>query len=115
MSDLINKYEKYLNSIGKRKNTISAYVTDVSMYVKFMEINKYELNEEGYPLTAYIQYLTQCKKSTSSIQRTIIALRNFYSFLVAEHVISTVPPFNAQRDKVERKNQQFYLLMKLQR
>lgn len=103
MSDLINKYEKYLNSIGKRKNTISAYVTDVSMYVKFMEINKYELNEEGYALTAYIQYLTQCKKSTSSIQRTIIALRNFYSFLVAEHVISTVPPFNAQRDKVERK------------
>ncbi len=103
MRDLLLKYENYLNSIGKRKNTISAYVTDVSMYLKFIEANKYEINEEGYSLTAYVQYLTQCKKSTSSIQRTIIALRNFYSFLVAENVIAKVPPFNAQRDKVERK------------
>lgn len=103
MRDLINKYERYLTSIGKRKNTISAYVTDVSMYLKFLELNKFEINEDGYALTAYIQYLTQCKKSTSSIQRTIIALRNFYNFLVAEEVIDKVPTFNAQRDKVERK------------
>lgn len=103
MRDLLNKYERYLTSIGKRKNTISAYVTDVSMYLKFLELNKFEINEDGYALTAYVQYLTQCKKSTSSIQRTIIALRNFYNFLVAEEVISKVPAFNAQRDKVERK------------
>lgn len=103
MRDLLNKYERYLTSIGKRKNTISAYVTDVSMYLKFLELNKFEINEDGYSLTAYVQYLTQCKKSTSSIQRTIIALRNFYNFLVAEEVIAKVPAFNAQRDKVERK------------
>ena len=35
MKDLVSKYEVYLESIGKRKNTVSAYITDVCMYLDF--------------------------------------------------------------------------------
>ena len=32
MKDLVSKYEVYLESIGKRKNTVSAYITDVYVF-----------------------------------------------------------------------------------
>ena len=37
MRDRVKKYETYLELIGKRKNTVSAYITDVSMYLDFVE------------------------------------------------------------------------------
>ncbi|WP_410087937.1 site-specific integrase [Veillonella sp.] len=33
--------------------------------------------------SSYVQHLKESHKSPSSIQRTIISLRNFYNFLVA--------------------------------
>ncbi|MPQ42744.1 site-specific tyrosine recombinase [Clostridium tarantellae] len=103
MRDLVSKYEVYLESIGKRKNTVSAYITDVSMYLDFVEESNLTVNEEGYPLIAYIQYLKDKKKSPSSIQRTIISLRNFYNFLVAEEVIKKVPELSIRKEKVEKR------------
>lgn len=87
MKDLVSKYEVYLESIGKRKNTVSAYITDVSMYLDFVEEKGFKVNEDGYPLVSYVQHLKENHKSPSSIQRTIISLRNFYNFLVAEEFL----------------------------
>ena len=84
MKDLVSKYEVYLESIGKRKNTVSAYITDVSMYLDFVEEKEFKVSEDAYPLISYVQHLKESHKSPSSIQRTIISLRNFYNFLVAE-------------------------------
>lgn len=103
MRDLVSKYEVYLESIGKRKNTVSAYITDVSMYLDFVEEKKLKVNEEGYPLVAYIKYLKEKNKSPSSIQRTIISLRNFYNFLVAEEYIKKVPEISIKKERVEKK------------
>lgn len=103
MRDLVNKYEVYLESIGKRKNTVSAYITDVSMYLDFVEENKLTVSEDGYPLVAYIQNLKDKCKSPSSIQRTIISLRNFYNFLVAEECIKKVPEISINKERVEKK------------
>lgn len=103
MRDLVNKYEVYLESIGKRRNTVSAYITDVSMYLDFVEGNKLAVSEDGYPLVSYIQYLKDKGKSPSSIQRTIISLRNFYNFLVAEECIKKVPEISIQKERVEKK------------
>lgn len=103
MRDLVSKYEVYLESIGKRKNTVSAYITDVSMYLDFVEEKKLKVNEEGYPLISYIKYLKEKNKSPSSIQRTIISLRNFYNFLVAEEYIKKVPEISIKKERVEKK------------
>ena len=103
MRDLVKKYEIYLQSIGKRKNTVSAYITDVSMYLDFVEEKKLVVNEDGYPLMSYIQNLNDKSKSPSSIQRTIISLRNFYNFLVAEGNLKRVPETSIKRERVEKK------------
>ena len=103
MRDLVKKYEIYLQSIGKRKNTVSAYITDVSMYLDFVEEKKLIVNEDGYPLMSYIQNLNDKSKSPSSIQRTIISLRNFYNFLVAEGNLKHVPETSIKRERVEKK------------
>ncbi|MGL4761508.1 MAG: site-specific tyrosine recombinase [Sarcina sp.] len=103
MRDLVKKYEVYLQSIGKRKNTVSAYITDVSMYLDFLEEKKLVVNEDGYPLMSYIQNLNDKSKSPSSIQRTIISLRNFYNFLVAEGNLKHVPETSIKRERVQKK------------
>ena len=46
MKDLVSKYEVYLESIGKRKNTVSAYITDVSMYLDFVEEKGFKVSED---------------------------------------------------------------------
>lgn len=52
---------------------------------------------------SYIQNLSDKKKSPSSIQRTIISLRNFYNFLVAEGNLKRVPETTIKRKRVEKK------------
>ncbi|MDO4534822.1 MAG: tyrosine-type recombinase/integrase [Clostridium perfringens] len=103
MRDRVKKYETYLESIGKRKNTVSAYITDVSMYLDFVEENNFKVSEDGYPLLTYINNLKEKGKSPSSIQRTVISLRNFYNFLVAEEVIKRVPEISIRKEKIEKK------------
>lgn len=103
MRDLVKKYEVYLQSIGKRKNTVSAYITDVSMYLDFVEEKNLVVSEDGYPLMSYIQNLSDKGKSPSSIQRTIISLRNFYNFLVAEGKLKHVPETSIKRERVQKK------------
>ncbi|WP_297519566.1 site-specific tyrosine recombinase [uncultured Clostridium sp.] len=103
MRNLVKKYEIYLQSIGKRKNTVSAYITDVSMYLDFLEEKNLVVSEDGYPLTSYIQNLNDKSKSPSSIQRTIISLRNFYNFLVAEGNLKHVPETSIKRERVQKK------------
>lgn len=103
MRDLVKKYEVYLQSIGKRKNTVSAYITDVSMYLDFLEEKNLVVSEDGYPLMSYIQNLNDKSKSPSSIQRTIISLRNFYNFLVAEGNLKHVPETSIKRERVQKK------------
>lgn len=103
MRDRVKKYETYLESIGKRKNTVSAYITDVSMYLDFVEDKGFKVSEDGYPLLNYIDTLKEKGKSPSSIQRTVISLRNFYNFLVAEEVIRRVPEISIRKEKIEKK------------
>ena len=103
MKDLVSKYEVYLESIGKRKNTVSAYITDVSMYLDFVEEKGFKVSEDSYPLISYVQHLKESHKSPSSIQRTIISLRNFYNFLVAEEFLKKVPNLTMKKERVEKK------------
>ena len=103
MKDLVSKYEVYLESIGKRKNTVSAYITDVSMYLDFVEEKEFKVSEDAYPLISYVQHLKESHKSPSSIQRTIISLRNFYNFLVAEEFLKKVPNLTMKKERVEKK------------
>ena len=78
MLDNINNYRNYLLESGKSENTIYAYVTDVSLYLKFLNRKKIDLyKSDNLTIMSYIQNLLNQGKSERSINRIVISLRNF--------------------------------------
>ena len=73
------------------------------MYLDFVEEKEFKVSEDAYPLISYVQHLKESHKSPSSIQRTIISLRNFYNFLVAEEFLKKVPNLTMKKERVEKK------------
>lgn len=95
MKEILKKYEEYLRESSKSKNTVLAYVTDITLYNKFLRDRKIELldtNEET--ITNYINFLVQEGKSERSINRIIISIRNFYGFMKKSSLIKEIPEIN---------------------
>lgn len=104
MINSINNYKNYLLESGKSENTIYAYVTDVSLYLKFLNRKKIDLYEsDKLTIMSYIQNLISQGKSERSINRIVISLRNFYSYLKSEALINEVPKIEYKSSKNNRK------------
>ena len=80
--ELINKYSEYLDkNKGYSPHTIESYQRDLKQFITFLnkhEINIEKVNEET--IQQYIAQLHQFKLSKRSINRKIIAIRNFYYY-----------------------------------
>lgn len=104
MINCINNYKNYLFESGKSENTIYAYVTDVSLYLKFLNRKKIDIyKSDKFTIMSYIQNLINLGKSERSINRIVISLRNFYSFLKSESLVSEVPKIEYKSSKNNRK------------
>lgn len=104
MINCINNYKNYLLESGKSENTIYAYVTDVSLYLKFLSKKKIDVyKSDKLTIMSYIQNLTSLGKSERSINRIVISLRNFYSYLKSEALVQEVPKIEYKSSKNNRK------------
>ncbi|EHI99846.1 Tyrosine recombinase xerC [Clostridium sp. DL-VIII] len=104
MINSINNYKDYLLESGKSENTIYAYVTDVSLYLKFLNRKKIDLyKSDKLTIMSYIQNLINQGKSERSINRIVISLRNFYSYLKSEALINEIPKIEYKSSKNNRK------------
>ena len=104
MINSISNYKDYLLESGKSENTIYAYVTDVSIYLKFLNRKEIDLyKSDKLTIMSYIQNLTTQGKSERSINRIVISLRNFYSYLKGETLIKEVPKIEYKSSKNNRK------------
>jgi len=104
MINSISNYKDYLLESGKSENTIYAYVTDVSIYLKFLNRKEIDLyKSDKLTIMSYIQNLTTLGKSERSINRIVISLRNFYSYLKGETLIKEVPKIEYKSSKNNRK------------
>ncbi|OOM69583.1 tyrosine-type recombinase/integrase [Clostridium sp. BL-8] len=104
MINSINNYKDYLLESGKSENTIYAYVTDVSLYLKFLNRKKIDLyTSDKLTIMSYIQNLINQAKSERSINRIVISLRNFYSYLKSEALINEIPKIEYKSSKNNRK------------
>src|SRR5690242_13831003 len=100
MINCINNYKNYLLESGKSENTIYAYVTDVSLYLKFLSKKKIDVyKSDKLTIMSYIQNLTNLGKSERSINRIVISLRNFYSYLKSEALVQEVPKIEYKSSK----------------
>lgn len=104
MINSINNYKNYLLESGKSENTIYAYVTDVTLYLKFLNKKKVDLyKSDNLTVASYIQNLLNQGKSERSINRIVISLRNFYSYLKSQSLINEVPKIEYKSSKNNRK------------
>ena len=104
MKEIINKYKEYLIQNDKSDNTVYAYVTDVSLFCKFIKKTGMDLyRTDNIIIMAYIQNLLNLGKSERSINRIVISLRSFYGFLKNEGLISEIPKITYKGNRIPKK------------
>ncbi|WP_300384441.1 tyrosine-type recombinase/integrase [Clostridium sp.] len=92
MKEIVNDYKQALLNSQKSENTVYAYVTDVNLYVKYLNSKSMNINStDNISVTGYIQYLLSEGKSERSINRIIISLRSFYNYLKDQSVVNEIP------------------------
>lgn len=102
--EIVNEYKKYLLEADKSNNTINAYVTDINLFIKFLDNIGIELlKTDTINVMAYIQYLLVQGKSERSINRIIISLRSFYTFLKSNNYIDDMPKISYKSIKSSKK------------
>ena len=116
MTEIWDSYKNYLLESEKSKNTVYAYITDVNLFIKFVEKNKLNLySEDNLAVMSYIQHLLDEGKSERSINRIVISLRNFYSYLKSESLIKEVPKIEYKSSKNNRKLPQILTIEEVDR
>ena len=92
MKEIVNDYKEALLKSHKSENTVYAYVTDVNLYVKYLNSKNLNINEtDNVSVSSYIQYLLGQGKSERSINRIVISLRSFYNYLKDQEVVDEIP------------------------
>lgn len=104
MKEILKSYEEYLYDSSKSKNTVLAYVTDITLYSKFLNTRKIEILESDKEcISEYIKYLISQGKSERSVNRIIISIRNFYGFLKKKSLIKEMPEITYKTTNLSKK------------
>lgn len=104
MLEIIENYKEYLFKNDKSENTVYAYVTDVNLFIKFLNANNKELyTSDNVAIIAYIQNLLDTGKSERSINRIVISLRSFYGFLKTKSLINDIPKITYKSSRSTKK------------
>ena len=92
MKEIVNEYRESLLQSHKSENTVYAYVTDVNLYIKYLNNKDIYLDEtDNVTVTNYIENLLEQGKSERSISRIVISLRSFYNYLKDQKIIRDIP------------------------
>ena len=92
MKEIVNNYKEALLESHKSENTVYAYVTDVNLYVKYLNNKNINIDEtDNVSVLGYIQHLLSEGKSERSINRIVISLRSFYNYLKDQDVVREIP------------------------
>lgn len=93
----MNKYyADYLKASNKSKETIRAYITHVNLMLK--SINKSEEEINFFDMVEWQKSISN--KSTSTIHTKVVAVQDYFDFLVNAHVIAENPAKNLVTPKV---------------
>jgi integrase/recombinase XerD len=101
----ITIYKEYLHQRNLSENTIDSYIYDVESFRNYLrEDYELELKEtkKAHILT-YLVTLQKNGKSSSTLSRTISALKNFFDFLKNEKLIMDNPAVSIHSPKQIKK------------
>lgn len=92
MKEIVNEYRESLLESHKSDNTVYAYVTDVNLYIKYLNSKDIYLDEtDNVTVKNYIDHLLEDGKSERSVSRIVISLRSFYNYLKDQKIIRDIP------------------------
>lgn len=104
MKEIVNNYKEALLKSHKSENTVYAYVTDVNLYVKYLNSKEISIDKtDNLSVLGYIQHLLSQGKSERSINRIVISLRSFYNYLKDQEVIKEIPKIYYKNTSTTRK------------
>jgi len=105
MNNNIENYKEYLYSKKLSTNTVNSYVYDISSFDEYIKSN-FSLDiaktKKAHILT-YLVNQQKLGKSSSTVSRTIVALKNFFDFLKKEKEVDDNPAISIHSPKQIKK------------
>ena len=105
-AESLKRYEQYLTEVKKASNnTLASYLRDIRQLGEYLDANtNVELDTATEDdLAEYIESLRAKGKSVATVSRAIASLKNFYQFLLEEHVVESLPTGKLVPDKATQK------------
>lgn len=105
--ELLEQYHTFLeNEKNASVNTLSSYMRDLRQLDLYLQeelgvLVLSDVKEED--LRLYLKQLQQSGKSASTVARNVASIKNFYQYLVMNHVISVNPAKSISAGKTEHK------------
>lgn len=102
----LEQFLLWLHNEGKDPKTIQAYKTSISQFLKwYVETNGHQQLEEVKPIDVkeYVSYLKHTlNRSQATINKTIAALKTFFSFLADQGAVGDNPMTRIKIHKVQQ-------------
>lgn len=100
-------FEAYLLlELSLSPHTVSAYMSDLSKLVRFLELHEYDCGPasvEQHHLEAFLVWLAELGLAERSQARLLSALKTFYKYMVLEDLTGTDPTQHVEGPKLGRK------------
>ncbi len=105
MEKQIKSFLEFLENEKKLSdNTLQSYRRDIVQFEEYVEKNRINfLKFTQEDTKAYLKYLQEAGKKTSTISRNLASLRSFYQFLIRIKKIKNDPTDDIQSPKVEKR------------
>jgi len=105
MNNYIENYKEFLYTKNLSPNTVSSYIYDLNSFDTYIKIDyKSEISKtKKAQILTYLVNLQKQGKSSSTISRTISALKNFFEYLKREKIIMDNPVINIHSPKQIKK------------
>ena len=99
------EYENYLTSVRKYPdNTVNSYLSDITIfkeYLSSLKINYLKVDKDI--IREYLKVLGNSNYKSSSINRILSSLKNYYEYLEYKHLIEYNPLKDLNRPKKEKR------------
>ena len=102
---MLKDFENYLKNVRKYSvNTVNSYLSDINIFGEFLKLKK--INYKNIDLNIirnYLKHLDEEKYKTSSINRILSSLNEYYDYLVSVHVVKNNYFKDINRPRKEKK------------
>lgn len=104
MEELLKEFNVFLKNKRLSENTLESYVRDIKNFLMYLEENNLDYkNIKKSNIIAYFLNMQKRGRATSSISRSLAAIRSFYRMLYKKSLIQSDPTLEIETPKIEKK------------